>query len=130
MIGTWISVPTSYFCNGLIVSKLKIYFNGKLFILRYIISSAISQGVLLLTAYPISLSSKYSLDDLINILATTLSYKVITSIILLPVGIYLVNLIKKIEQTDYYDWGISYNPLRVFGDNDTNINRNKFPYNK
>lgn len=42
MVGTWISVPASYFCNSLLVSKLKIYFNGKLFIFRYILSSMLA----------------------------------------------------------------------------------------
>ncbi|KAF3997107.1 VUT family protein [Glaciimonas immobilis] len=126
MIGTWISVPASYFCNGLIVSKLKIYFNGKLFFIRFIISSMISQAVLLLTAYPISLSSKYSTTDLINIIATTWSYKVLMSLILLPIGIYLVKTIKKIEKTDYYDWNISYNPFLVFKENKEEDDRNYF----
>lgn len=126
MIGTWISVPASYFCNSLIISRLKIYFGGRLFIIRYMVSSMIAQGILLLTAYPISLSSKYNTHDLINIISTTWGYKVIISIILLPLGVYLSNLVKKIEKTDYYDWNISYNPLCVFKDNNKQINRNAF----
>jgi len=126
MLGTWISVPASYFCNGLIVSKLKIYFNGKLFIVRYIISSIFAQGVLLLTAYPISLSSKYSMQELSNIILTTWSYKVVVSVMLLPVGVYLVSLVKKIEKTDYYDWNVSYNPFLVFGENSADSERNRF----
>jgi uncharacterized PurR-regulated membrane protein YhhQ (DUF165 family) len=126
MIGTWISVPASYFCNSLLISKLKVYFKGRFFIVRYTVSSMIAQGVLLLTAYPISLSSKYSWAELINIVATTWSYKVIISIILLPVGVLLVSFVKKIEKTDYYDWRISYNPLSVFKNSADNINRNIF----
>lgn len=33
MIGTWISVPVSYFINGIIISKMKIFFQGKYFFL-------------------------------------------------------------------------------------------------
>lgn len=126
MIGTWISVPASYFCNGVIVSRLKIYFNGRWFIVRYVISAMVAQAVLLLTAYPISLSSKYTVSELANIILTTWSYKILMSIILLPAGIYLVNVIKRIEKTDYYDWQVSYNPLRVFGDSSAGINRNLY----
>lgn len=122
MVGTWISVPASYFCNGVIVSRLKIYFNGRLFIVRYVLSAMVAQAVLLLTAYPISLSSKYSIEDLANIILTTWSYKVLMSVLLLPAGIYLVNIIKRIEKTDYYDWQVSYNPLRVFGDSNAGKN--------
>ncbi|MEA9391462.1 VUT family protein [Acerihabitans sp. TG2] len=130
MVGTWISVPASYFCNSLLISKLKIYFGGRFFIIRYTLSAMIAQAVLLLTSYPISLSSKYSFHELVNIIATTWSYKVVMSILLLPVGIYLVGVIKKIEKTDYYDWGISYNPLSVFRETKDNINHNNFEKEK
>jgi uncharacterized PurR-regulated membrane protein YhhQ (DUF165 family) len=126
MIGTWISVPASYFCNGLIVSKMKIYFRGKFFIIRYVISAMIAQGVLLLTAYPISLSSKYGTHELVNIILTTWSYKVIMSVLLLLIGVCLVGLVKRVEKTDYYDWKVSYNPFRVFGENGDSIDRNRF----
>lgn len=128
MLGAWISVPASYFCNGLIISRLKIYFNGRFFLVRYITSAMVAQMVLLLTAYPISLSSKYSVHELINIILTTWSYKVVMSVALLPLGAYLVMLVKRIEKTDYYDWSVSYNPFSVFVDSNDGVNRNA--YNK
>lgn len=73
-----------------------------------------TQAALLLTSYPISLSGKYTVNDLINIIATTWSYKVIVSIILLPLAMYLVRIVKKVEHTDHYDWGESYNSLNAF----------------
>ncbi|WP_158302442.1 VUT family protein [Sodalis glossinidius] len=60
MVGTWISVPVSYFLNGFLISKMKIHFMGKLFFVRYVTASMTTQAALLLTAYPISLSSKYT----------------------------------------------------------------------
>ncbi len=122
MLGTWISVPASYFCNGYIISRLKIYFKGRLFLIRYMLSAMIAQGVLLITAYPISLSSKYSFLELINIISTTWSYKVIMSTILLPVGIILAKEVKKIENIDTFDYNISYNPFKVFKQNSKNEN--------
>lgn len=126
MVGTWISVPASYFCNGFIVSKMKIFFNGKLFIVRYIFSAFMAQGILLLTSYPIILWNKYSAIDLANIILTTWAYKIVASVILLPVGIYLVNVVKKIEKTDYYDWNISYNPFHVFGEKTGEVSGNAY----
>ena len=116
MVGTWISVPASYFCNSFVISKLKIFFLGRLFIIRYMVSAMTAQAVLLITAYPISLSGKYSFGELLNILASTWSYKVLISFILFPIGIYLVGVVKKYEKTDFYDWGISYNPLKAFSE--------------
>lgn len=126
MLGTWISVPVSYFCNGFIVSKLKVFFSGRFFIGRYLFSAAIAQGLLLLTAYPISLWNKYSFVDLTNIILTTWTYKIAVSVALLPLGVYLVNVVKRIERTDYYDWNISYNPLQVFKENNPEIDRNAY----
>lgn len=112
MIGTWISVPVSYFVNGFIISKMKIVFSGKYFFVRYIVGSMTTQAALLLTAYPISLSGKYTVMELVNIISTTWSYKIVVSIILLPLAIYLVGIVKRIEKTDHYDWGTSYNPFK------------------
>lgn len=112
MIGTWVSVPVSYFVNGFIISKMKIVFSGKYFFVRYIVGSMTTQAALLLTAYPISLSGKYTFIELVNIISTTWSYKVVISIILLPLAIYFVGIVKRIEKTDHYDWGTSYNPFK------------------
>ncbi|CED78971.1 Conserved membrane hypothetical protein (Protein of unknown function DUF165 domain protein) [Candidatus Hamiltonella defensa (Bemisia tabaci)] len=126
MIGTWISVPASYFCNSLVISKLKIYFFGKFFIIRYILSSMIAQGILILTAYPISLSSKYSSIELVNIITTTWTYKVFIALVLLPVGVFLSDIVKRFENTDYYDLDISYNPFLAFKEENKKIKRNMF----
>lgn len=126
MVGTWVSVPASYFCNGFLISRLKVYFGGRLFVVRYTIASMFTQAALLLTAYPISLSSKYNIHELVNIISTTWSYKVVMSIVLLPIGVFLVGFVKRIEKTDYYDWGVSYNPFSVFSDDASPVNRNAF----
>ncbi|MEN3262744.1 VUT family protein [Sodalis endosymbiont of Spalangia cameroni] len=125
MIGTWVSVPVSYFLNGFVISKMKMLFMGRLFFVRYVTASMITQAALLLTAYPISLSSKYSVNELVNIIITTWSYKVIISVFLLPVAMYLAHKVKRIEGTDHYDWGASFNPLSVFSEVKTSQEENK-----
>ncbi len=113
MLGTWTSVPISYFINGIVISILKKIFLGRFFFIRYIIASMVTQASLLLSAYPISLSSKYTFDELTVILITTWSYKVIMAIILLPVGMLLARKLKKLESVDTFDWRISYNPFTL-----------------
>lgn len=114
MVGTWTSVPVSYFINSFIISKMKVYFEGKWFLIRYLLASMITQAVLLLTSYPISLSGKYSFYQLFNVIATTWLYKVLISIILIPIALWLVVVVKRIEKTDHYDWNESYNPIKSF----------------
>ncbi|MCS3432543.1 uncharacterized PurR-regulated membrane protein YhhQ (DUF165 family) [Klebsiella sp. BIGb0407] len=102
------------------IYQFKITASGIIFSLCFLISTILAEvygyrmAALLLTSYPISLSGKYSLNQLINIISTTWSYKVIISIILLPIAIWLVSIVKKIEKTDHYDWDESYNPMKVF----------------
>lgn len=114
MLGSWLSVPISYFINGFIISKMKVIFSGQWFFVRYILGSMCTQAALLLTSYPISLSGKYSFDELVNIISTTWSYKVIISILFLPLAIYLVNIVKKVEKTNHFDFNTSYNPFNVY----------------
>jgi len=114
MIGTWLSVPASYFINGIVISKMKIIFSGRCFFVRYIAGSMITQAALLLTAYPVSLSGKFPPYDLINIILTTWSYKVFISIFLLPLAALLAFLVKRVEKIDHYDWGGNYNPFLDF----------------
>ncbi len=128
MIGTWISVPFSYFINGFIISVLKKLFLGKFFFVRYIIASVVTQASFLLSAHTISLSSKYSFEKFIVIFITAWSYEVMITIILLPIGIKLVNKIKKSELTDVYDWGISYNPFILQNNRNENDSINTYPF--
>ncbi|MCW2478559.1 VUT family protein [Candidatus Symbiopectobacterium sp. NZEC135] len=115
MIGSWLSVPISYFINGFIISKMKVIFSGQWFFVRYVLGSMCTQAALLLTSYPISLSGKYSFDELVNIISTTWSYKVVISILLLPLAIYLVGLVKRVEKINHFDFKTSYNPFNVYG---------------
>lgn len=41
----------------------------------------------------------------------------------MPVSIWLTSTIKKFEGLDYYDYGISYNPMSVFSTKDVGVNK-------
>lgn len=47
----------------------------------------------------------------------------ILSIILFPIAILLTNIFKRIEKLDYFDYGISYNPIGVFAEHICGENR-------
>ena len=56
---------------------MKVIFSGQWFFVRYVLGSMYTQAALLLTSYPISLSGKYSFNELVNIISSTWSYRVI-----------------------------------------------------
>ena len=114
LIASTIAVICSYFVNDFIMSKLKIYYCGRLFLLRFFLSNAIATALLVSIAYPINLHGIYSSKEIVFIAINTWIYKMGIAIILFPFAVALTRLIKRIEKVDYYDYGISYNPLKVF----------------
>ncbi|MBA2652250.1 MAG: queuosine precursor transporter [Tatlockia sp.] len=114
LIASTLSVISSYFINDFIMSKLKIYYCGRLFFLRFFLSTAIATALLVSIAYPINLYGIYSLNEICSIAINTWIYKMAIAILLFPFAATLTRFIKRIEKIDFYDYGISYNPLKVF----------------
>lgn len=115
LIGSCISIPISYFINSLIVSKLKIYMYGKVFMLRFMLSNILGSAILVSISYPINFYNQFTSSQIVTIAFNTWVYKLIIATIFLPICSYLTKVIKKIEKIDCYDYGISYNPTTVFG---------------
>jgi queuosine precursor transporter len=117
LIAATIALVSAYFVNDIIMSKLKIYLSGKYFIIRFFISNAIGTAILVSISYPVNLYGLYSIDHIAIIALNTWAYKMVLAAILFPVAILLANAIKHIEKLDYFDYGISYNPINVFSEN-------------
>jgi uncharacterized PurR-regulated membrane protein YhhQ (DUF165 family) len=114
LIAASVAIFVAYFLNDFIMSKLKIYYMGNLFVVRFLFSNAVGKAALVCISYPINLYGIYSGTEIAHIAFNTWVYKMIMAFILFPVALVLSNFIKKFEKTDYYDFGISYNPMRVF----------------
>jgi len=125
LIASTTAVLSAYFTNDIIMSKLKIYLSGDYFLLRFIVSNAISAGILVSISYPINFYGIYTLNQIAAIAFNTWIYKLIFAIALFPFATLLANIIKRIERIDYYDYGISYNPLFVFKQNTLGENKYK-----
>ena len=54
------------------------------------------------------------MNQIIIIAFNTWIFKILFAIILFPLAMVLQNIIKKIEKLDFFDYGISYNPLKLF----------------
>ncbi len=122
LIASTIAVPISYFINNFLMSIIKVYYKGNHLIARTLVSNIIGAAILVSISYPINYYGIYSLHHIANIAFNTWLLKLILSIILLPISIILSFVLKKIEKTDFYDYGISYNPVKVFSNNDLGKN--------
>ena len=109
-----LAVFIAYFINDFIMSKLKIYYGGKLFPVRFLISNAIGNAALVFISYPINFYGLYPINEIAHIAFNTWVYKMVMSFFLFPLALLVSSYIKRIEKIDYYDFGVSYNPLSVF----------------
>jgi len=123
LIASTTALIAAYFMNDMVMSKLKIYLSGKYFITRFITSNAIGTAILVCISYPINFYGLYSLNRIAVIAFNTWIYKMIMAVILFPLALFLSSLIKRIEKLDYFDYGISYNPLTVFSENVSGENK-------
>lgn len=111
--GSVIGGLLSDFVNVYILSRLKILFNGKLFLLRAFFASSIGMLVLLVVANIISL---YKVDPILSIISISLTAYLYELVFLVLAAIpmaCLVTVIKKIEAIDIYDIGLNYNPFKL-----------------
>ncbi|CAM4376118.1 MAG: queuosine precursor transporter [Legionella sp.] len=105
------SVSSGMFTNAFLMSKIKIWMNGKNFWVRTILSSSISEFVLCLVAYVILYGGLKELSEIWRIVLSVWYYKVIFAFIMAPFVSVLASFIKKKENVDFYDYGVNYNPF-------------------
>lgn len=105
------SVTAGMFANAFLISKLKIYTNGKKFWIRTLISSGFSEIVLCTVAYFILFSGLRDITNIIEIIYSVWSYKMVISILINPIITAIARFLKKYEFSDVYDYDINYNPF-------------------
>lgn len=101
------------FANAYIISKMKILHRGNHFSARAITSTVVGETIDSVIFFPIAFGGIIAFNDLIGLMITQIIMKSLYEVIVLPVTIRLVKTLKRIENTDVYDDGISYNILKI-----------------
>lgn len=101
------------FLNAYIMSKMKIAARGKHFSLRAIVSTLAGESADSLLFFPIAFGGLIPANDLLAMIGIQACLKSLYEVLVLPVTIRVVRYIKRTEQTDVYDQGISYNIINV-----------------
>ena len=101
------------FLNAYIMSKMKIASRGKHFSLRAIVSTLVGESADSLLFFPIALGGLIQAKELWAMMGIQACLKSLYEVIILPVTVQVVKYIKKTEQTDIYDRGISYNIIHL-----------------
>lgn len=101
------------FLNAYVMSKMKIASKGKNFSLRAIASTLVGESADSMIFFPIAFAGLIPCKELLIMIGTQAVLKSLYEVIILPVTIRVVKYIKKVDGSDVYDIGTSYNVLKV-----------------
>jgi uncharacterized integral membrane protein (TIGR00697 family) len=103
---------TGEFVNSWLLSRLKVKTEGKYLWIRTIGSTLAGEGIDTLLFTLIAFWGVLPHDLLLTVLISNYLFKCSVEILFTPATYALVGFLKRKEQTDVFDRGISYNPFR------------------
>ncbi|MEI6276732.1 MAG: queuosine precursor transporter [Prolixibacteraceae bacterium] len=104
---------TGSFLNAMVMSKVKVLMKGKNFSVRAILSTLVGETADSMIFIFIAFAGNLPLNALIGMVFTQALIKTIYEILILPFTILVVRWVKKVEGSDIYDHGVSYNPFLI-----------------
>lgn len=99
------------FSNSFVLSRMKVWMNGKHLWMRTIGSTIVGEGIDSLVFITIAFAGTMPIGAMFTIIGSIYLLKVIYEIIATPLTYAIVKKIKKVEGIDVYDRGIDYNPF-------------------
>lgn len=109
VVASLLAFLSGSFVNAYIMSKMKILHKGKFFSSRAIASTIAGETIDSIIFFPIAFGGIITFGDLLILMITQIILKSMYEVIVLPITIKVVKTLKRIEGTDVYDNGISYN---------------------
>ncbi len=101
------------FLNAFVMSRMKVMTNGKGFSARAILSTLVGETADSLIFISIAFAGVFPFGVLITMIFTQAMLKTVYEILILPVTIWVVGLVKRIEGVDAFDTNLSYNLFKV-----------------
>ena len=100
------------FANAYVMSRMKILHKESHFSARAIASTLVGETIDSLIFFPIAFGG-IAFGDLVGLMITQIIMKSMYEVVVLPITIRLVKALKRIEDTDVYDDGISYKIWKI-----------------
>jgi uncharacterized integral membrane protein (TIGR00697 family) len=101
------------FLNAYVMSKFKVLSKGEGFSLRAIFSTLVGESADSLIFISIAFAGMFPVEILLGMIATQALIKTVYEIVVLPLTVWVVKKVKKLEGTDTFDYSVSYNPFRL-----------------
>lgn len=99
------------FCNSFILSRMKVWMNGRALWMRTIGSTIVGEGVDTALFVAIAFGGTVPLAILFTIMWSAYLFKVAIEVLATPITYVVVRALKNAERVDVYDRGINYNPF-------------------
>ena len=113
VIASLIAFLVGSFLNAYVMSKMKVASGGRNFSARAIWSTIVGETADSLIFFPIAFGGIIAWRELLIMMCVQVILKSLYEVMILPVTIRVVKAIKKIDGSDVYDEGISYNVLKI-----------------
>jgi queuosine precursor transporter len=112
-VASLIAFLVGSFLNAYVMSRMKIASSGKHFSARAIGSTIVGESADSLIFFPIAFAGLIPLHNLLIMIVTQAVLKTLYEVIVLPVTIRVVKYIKKIDDSDVYDYDTSYSIIKI-----------------
>ena len=107
--GSLLAFLVGSFLNAYVMSRMKLKSEGRHFSLRAIVSTLVGETADSLVFFPIAFGGILTVGQLATMMVVQIVLKSLYEVVILPVTIRVVRAVKRMEETDVYDEGISYN---------------------
>lgn len=101
------------FLNAYVMSRMKLRSRGRHFSLRAVASTLAGETADSLLFFPIAFGGLIGWRELAAMMAVQVVLKSLYEVLVLPLTVRVVRLVKRVDGSDAYDEGISYNIWRV-----------------
>lgn len=101
------------FLNAFVMSRMKVMTGGKGFSGRAILSTVIGESADSLIFISIAFAGIFPVGVLVTMIFTQAMLKTVYEILILPITVWVVGLVKRVEGVDTFDTNLSYNLFRV-----------------
>ncbi|MDP2335107.1 MAG: queuosine precursor transporter [Bacteroidota bacterium] len=113
VVASLIAYLIGSFLNAFVMSRMKILTKGKGFSGRAILSTLVGESADSLIFISIAFAGVFPLGVLVTMIFTQAMLKTVYEILILPVTIWVVGFVKRVEGVDAFDTNLSYNLFRV-----------------
>lgn len=108
VVGSLLAFLVGSFLNAYVMSKMKLRNQGRYFSLRAIASTLVGETADSLIFFPIAFWGVIGAKELAGMMAAQIVLKSLYEVLVLPLTIRVVKAVKRMEDTDVFDEGISY----------------------